>query len=89
MNALLVTNTSVMPSTFWLDKSLSRCVWAETYYQLHRQKNQSHASALRRLANRWLKIIYKMWLDRSPYDAELRHRNQLKHGSWILQLKQP
>jgi hypothetical protein len=78
-----------MPSTFWLDKSLSRCVWAETYYQLHRQKNQSHASALRRLANRWLKIIYKMWLDRSPYDAELRHRNQLKHGSWILQLKQP
>jgi transposase len=71
------------------DKSLSRCVWAETYYQLHRQKNQSHASALRRLANRWLKIIYKMWLDRSPYDAELHHRNQLKHGSWILQLKQP
>ena len=71
------------------DKSLSRCVWAETYYQFHRQKNQSHASALRRLANRWLKIIYKMWLDRTPYEPELHHRNQLKHGSWILQLKQP
>jgi hypothetical protein len=69
------------------DKSLARCAWAEIYYQHHRQKNQSHASALRRLANRWLKIIYKMWKDRTPYDAELHHQNQLKHGSWILQLK--
>ncbi|HYZ72910.1 MAG TPA: IS110 family transposase [Chthoniobacterales bacterium] len=70
------------------DKSLTRCVWAEIYYQHHRQKNQSHASALRRLANRWLKIIYKMWKDHTPYDPELHHRNQLKHGSWILQLKE-
>ena len=69
------------------EQSLSRCVWAELYYQHHRQKNQSHANALRRLANRWLKIIYKMWIDRTPYNAELHHRNQLQHGSWIFQLK--
>ncbi len=30
------------------EQSLSRCVWAEIYYQHHRQKNQSHANALRR-----------------------------------------
>jgi transposase len=69
------------------EQSLSRCVWAELYYQHHRQKNQSHANALRRLANRWLKIIYKMWTLRTPYNAELHHRNQLQHGSWIFQLK--
>src|SRR5712672_3398271 len=69
------------------EQSLSRCAWAEIYYQLHRQKNQSHANALRRLAHRWLKIIYKMWIDRTPYDAELHHRNQLQHGSWIFQLQ--
>jgi len=28
-----------------------------------------------------------MWIDRKPYDAELHHRNQLNHGSWIFQLK--
>ena len=28
------------------EQSLSRCVWAELYYQHHRQKNQSHANAL-------------------------------------------
>jgi transposase len=69
------------------EQSLSRCVWAELYYQLHRQKNQSHANALRRLAHRWLKIIYKMWIERTPYNAELHHRNQLQHGSWIFQLQ--
>jgi hypothetical protein len=69
------------------EQSLSRCVWAELYYHHHRQKNQSHASALRRLANRWLKIIYKMWIDRTPYNAELHHRNQVQHGSWIFQLQ--
>jgi hypothetical protein len=69
------------------EQSLSRCVWAERYYQLHRQKDRSHANALRRLAHRWLKIIHKMWIDRSPYNAELHHRNQLQHGSWVFQLK--
>jgi hypothetical protein len=69
------------------EQSLDRCVWAERYYQHHRQKDQSHANALRRLSHRWLKIIHKMWLDRTPYDPELHHRNQLKHGSWIFQLK--
>jgi transposase len=70
------------------EQSLSRCVWAQIYYQHHRQKNQSHANALRRLGHRWLKIIHKMWLDRTPYDAELHHLNQLQHGSWIFQLQQ-
>jgi hypothetical protein len=69
------------------EQSLSRCVWAERYYQHHRQKDRGHANALRRLAHRWLKIIHKMWMDRTPYDAELHHRNQLQHGSWIFQLK--
>jgi hypothetical protein len=70
------------------DKSLSRCTWAQTYYQHHRQKDRSHANALRRLGHRWLKIIHKMWMDRTLYDPELHHRNQLQHGSWIFQLKE-
>lgn len=69
------------------EHSLTRCVWAQIYYQHHRQKGSSHADALRRLAQRWLKIIYRMWMDRKPYDAELHHHNQIKHGSWVLELK--
>jgi transposase len=69
------------------EQSLSRCAWADIYYQHHRQKDHSHANAVRRLGHRWLKIIHKMWIDRIPYNAELHHRNQLQHGSWIFQLQ--
>jgi hypothetical protein len=27
-----------------------------------------------------------MWQTRTVYDADLHGRNQLKHGSWVLQL---
>jgi transposase len=68
------------------EQSLTRCAWAEIYYHHHRDKGRSHADALRRLGQRWLKIIHKMWMDRKPYDAMLHNQNQLKHGSWVLQL---
>jgi hypothetical protein len=41
---------------------------------------------LRALGQRWLKIVWKMWQTRTLYDADLHARNQLKHGSWVLQL---
>jgi transposase len=68
------------------EQTLTRCFWAEIYYRHHRQKGRSHADALRRLGQRWLKIIFRMWRDRKPYDAMLHNQNQLKHGSWVLQL---
>jgi transposase len=71
------------------EQTLTRCAWAEIYYRHHRDKGKSHADALRRLGHRWLKIIHKMWIDRKPYDAMLHHQNQLKHGSWVLQLNAP
>jgi len=39
------------------EKSLTQCAWAEIYYRRHREKGQSHADTLRRLGQRWLKII--------------------------------
>jgi transposase len=71
------------------ERSLSRCLWAQIYYQHHRQLKRSHADSLRRLGHRWLKIIHTMWIDRTLYDPELHQRNQIQHGSWVLQLKTP
>jgi hypothetical protein len=64
-----------------------QCAWAQAYYQAHRAKGQSHACALRCLAQRWLKILWRMWRERRPYDENLHARNQQRHGSWVLQLK--
>jgi transposase len=73
----------------WADLSRRRCPWAQAYYQAHRDKGQSHACALRCLGQKWLKILWKMWQTRTAYDPELHQKNQMAHGSWVLQLLTP
>lgn len=41
--------------------------WALAYYQRKRSEGKSHTVAIRALANVWLRIIYAMWRDRTPY----------------------
>jgi transposase len=60
--------------------------WGAVYYRKKRQEGKSHACALRCLAQRLLKILFRMILDGKPYDADLHARNQEKHGSWVLSL---
>jgi transposase len=71
----------------WADCSRRFCAWAQAYYQAQRQKGKSHACALRCLGQRWLKILWKMWQTRQPYDENLHALNQQRHGSWVLQLQ--
>ncbi len=71
----------------WTNNSRRKCGWASIYYQHKRAEGKSHACALRCLAQRWLKIIWKMQSTHRPYDAELHQQNQLKHGSWVLTLQ--
>jgi hypothetical protein len=70
----------------WAEQSRRRCAWAQAYYRAHRQRGQNHATALRCLGQRWLKILWRMWQDRTPYDEALHIRNQVRHGSWVLEL---
>ena len=70
----------------WADCFRKASAWGQTYYQQKRDDGMSHASALRCLGQRLLKIIFRMISDKQPYDAELHARNQQKHGSWVLKL---
>ena len=49
-------------------QSTRYCAWARACYDLARARGQSAALALRNLANKWLKIIYRMWQTGKPYD---------------------
>jgi transposase len=70
----------------WADLSRARSPWAQTYYQQQRSRGKSHACAIRALGQRWLKILWKMWLSNSPYNPDFHTKNQLEHGSWVLKL---
>ncbi len=45
--------------------------WALTYYQRKRAEGKSHSVAVRALANSWLRIIYALWRDRTPYQVDI------------------
>ena len=83
------TATSRCGATIHLWANLSRRAspWAALDYQALRARGKSHASALRSLGQRWLKILWKIWQTRRSYDPDLHARNQLKHGSWVLTLQ--
>lgn len=68
-------------------KSTEQCAWARTYYDTQRDKGKTHSQALRCLGQRWIKIIWKMWQTHTAYDGDLHMKNQLAHGSWVLQIE--
>jgi transposase len=48
--------------------SVRQSGWALAYWRDVRPRCRSDSDAYRRLANRWLAIIWKMWQDHKPYD---------------------
>jgi len=59
----------------WARCSLKKSVWAVAYWQQVRPRCTSEHDAYRRLANRWLAILWKLWQSREPYD-EAYHLQQ-------------
>jgi hypothetical protein len=39
--------------------------WARDYYQRKRAEGKTHSMAIRALANVWVRIIYRMWVDKT------------------------
>ena len=52
-------------------QSVVFCGWAKAFYHLQRGKGKGHAAALRALAFKWIRILWKCWQTRKPYDEAL------------------
>lgn len=48
--------------------SLKFCVWAQCYYQMQIERGKGHHAAIRALAFKWQRIMWRCWQDRTPYD---------------------
>lgn len=45
--------------------------WARSYYKEKRKNGADHYTSLRCLAQRWIRIVYRIWHDRLLYDERL------------------
>jgi len=50
--------------------SIRYCTWARDYYHRQRKQGRSHASTLRKLAFKWIRIIWRMWHNGEAYDEQ-------------------
>lgn len=59
------------------DHARKWCPWTGAVYRLLRQeKKMKHHAALRKIARSWIRILFKVWKDRSPYQPD-RYLHQL------------
>jgi transposase len=59
--------------TTFADNSRHASAWAATVYARARARGCDHAHATRILARAWVRILWRCWQDRRPYDVNL-HR---------------
>jgi len=62
--------------------SLRKSVWAKNYYNRKRKEGKTHYHALRCLANRWIKVIYVLWKNRTTYDENKHLASVSKHNMY-------
>ena len=68
----------------WTAQSIPHSYWAKAFYEQQRARGASHQAALRALAFKWIRILYRCWQDRTPYD-EATYLSALKRrGSPLL-----
>jgi len=60
----------------WANCSIRFCDWARQHYQHQRDKGKGHHAAIRSVAFKWIRILYRCWKDRTPYDHD-RYRQAL------------
>ncbi len=52
----------------WAGQTIPKCAWAKAYYRQQQQAGKRHQTILRSLAFKWLRILWRCWHDRVPYD---------------------
>jgi transposase len=65
-------------------ESIKHSFWARAYYESQRAKGKKHHAAVRALAFKWVRIIYRCWQTKTAYD-EVKYLESLRRkGSSLL-----
>src|SRR5882672_10686358 len=70
----------------WAAESTRHAFWAQVYYQQQRDKGKAHQAAVRALACKWIRLLFRCWQEHTPYDESVslqalkRRRAPLLHN---------
>jgi transposase len=52
----------------YANESILHSLWAKAYYQMQRDRGNHHHAAVRALAFKWIRIMFRCWKTHSPYN---------------------
>jgi hypothetical protein len=52
------------------DSARMYCPWSKARYQMLRDRGMKHHAALRKIARSWIRILFRVWQTRTPFDSE-------------------
>lgn len=54
----------------WVDQARRHSTWSQAFYLQQKRSGKSHQKAIRALAYKWGRILWRCWQDGKPYDEE-------------------
>ncbi len=68
----------------WAAQTINKSYWAGLYYRQQRDKGCNHHAAVRALAFKWIRILYRCWQTHTPYNEALYLKALKRRGSPLL-----
>src|SRR5215510_6378121 len=68
----------------WAAVSIRYSFWARVYYEQQRHKGASHQAAVRALAFKWIRIVFRCWQRGTPYNESTYLAALQRQGSPLL-----
>ena len=68
----------------WAAESTRHSFWAQVYYQQQRDKGKAHQAAVRALAFKWIRILFRCWQERTPYNESAYLQALNSRGSSLI-----
>jgi transposase len=65
----------------WAGLTIPRSYWAEQFYKQHRARGAGHHAALRALAFKWVRILFRCWQTGEHYDETRYLKTLARRGS--------
>jgi transposase len=69
----------------WAAQTIPHSFWARAFYEQQRAKGLSHQAALRALAFKWIRIVFRCWQQHTAYDESTYLSALKRRGSPLLQ----
>lgn len=61
--------------------SVAQCQWARNYVEYYTGKGKKYHTVIRALAFKWIRILFRCWQDRTPYDDQKHMKKLEQRGS--------